>query len=428
MQSLKFMVETQGMTIASVIHQPRKFIFDLFDSLLLLGVGGTMVYHGPTSQAQPYFESLNFVLPNGESVADWLIDISTGRSEADEQTGLGSIIDEASDSDLLAPLNEASLVGTTGIMAGQTMKAEEEAKQRRSQLYDRWRDYFENMDEQQKCTTYGIPAKSDLPDPIQKSPFISQLIAQTGRGFLVSYRNRFSKFIDTGVLVGAVVVISALDGVSQVSQDWGTIVDFDEATRPNFQTVEESAEELFQYAAKTNQVLYPLKVGIIVAVLTGLQATRITTSKQTEFFREASTNNMNAYYVAINIVSTVEHSIQIILASFVAFWLRNPWQSWIAYYTHFLLLTWISVSWALFLPQAVPPDNVIVVIGFFFAFCGLLLGGAFPPLTYKSKFFSFLLHLLSPFVSTQRYTKKEGRKPFWLVGFHQRGTSLNLWR
>lgn len=59
MQSLKNLVLKEGMTILSVIHQPRKEIFYLFDSLLLLGVGGNLVYHGPVDQAKDYFGSLD---------------------------------------------------------------------------------------------------------------------------------------------------------------------------------------------------------------------------------------------------------------------------------------------------------------------------------------------------------------------------------
>ena len=86
MSSLKHLVQSQGVTVVSVIHQPRKFIFDLFDSLILLGVGGRMVYHGPTNQSLSYFNSLGYQLPQGESVADWLIDISSGRLEPDSDT------------------------------------------------------------------------------------------------------------------------------------------------------------------------------------------------------------------------------------------------------------------------------------------------------------------------------------------------------
>jgi DNA polymerase II small subunit/DNA polymerase delta subunit B len=67
------------------LHQPRKFIYDLFDSLILLGVGGQLIYHGPTEGAEPYFNRRNYLLPLGESVADWLIDISSGRLEPENQ-------------------------------------------------------------------------------------------------------------------------------------------------------------------------------------------------------------------------------------------------------------------------------------------------------------------------------------------------------
>ena len=46
-----------------------------------MGVGGKLIYHGPTVGAEPYFGKLNYLLPKGESVADWLIDISSGRLE-----------------------------------------------------------------------------------------------------------------------------------------------------------------------------------------------------------------------------------------------------------------------------------------------------------------------------------------------------------
>jgi hypothetical protein len=39
------------------------------------------MYHGPTKDAEPYFGTLGYKLPKGESVADWLIDISSGRLE-----------------------------------------------------------------------------------------------------------------------------------------------------------------------------------------------------------------------------------------------------------------------------------------------------------------------------------------------------------
>jgi len=82
MESLKRLVTTQGMTVATVIHQPRTDIYDMFDSLFLLGVGGCTVYHGPATECRSYFESLGFHLQEGDSQADWFLDISSGDVEA----------------------------------------------------------------------------------------------------------------------------------------------------------------------------------------------------------------------------------------------------------------------------------------------------------------------------------------------------------
>ena len=79
MGSLKQLVATQGVTVVSVIHQPREFIFQMFDSLFLLGEGGKIAYHGPTDKVHDYFRNLEYVLPAGESLANWLIDISSGQ-------------------------------------------------------------------------------------------------------------------------------------------------------------------------------------------------------------------------------------------------------------------------------------------------------------------------------------------------------------
>ena len=58
-----------GVTVVTVIHQPRYSIFTMFDSVLLLGLGGRTVFCGPAAAAQPYFESLNFAVPPNDNPA-----------------------------------------------------------------------------------------------------------------------------------------------------------------------------------------------------------------------------------------------------------------------------------------------------------------------------------------------------------------------
>jgi uncharacterized membrane protein YciS (DUF1049 family) len=139
-------------------------------------------------------------------------------------------------------------------------------------------------------------------------------------------------------------------------------------------------------------------------VLIGLQATRILTDKRLEFFREASSGyDINAYYVAVNIVATIEHTVQIGIVAFLAAWLRNPVSSWWSYYVHFVVMTWICVSWALFFPMWVPAENVTVVTGFFMAFCGLLISGALAPVTWDVIYEGGVSEHLAGWLSPTRY-------------------------
>jgi ABC-type multidrug transport system ATPase subunit len=51
-----------GVNVAAVLHQPKYEIFEKFDNVLLLGVGGRTVYLGPASQMTTYFTRIGFPL------------------------------------------------------------------------------------------------------------------------------------------------------------------------------------------------------------------------------------------------------------------------------------------------------------------------------------------------------------------------------
>jgi ABC-type multidrug transport system ATPase subunit len=68
-----------GLTVVTVIHQPRFSIFTRFDHVLLLGKGGRTVYSGPSKFALPYFQNLGFACPSSENPADFLMDTISGQ-------------------------------------------------------------------------------------------------------------------------------------------------------------------------------------------------------------------------------------------------------------------------------------------------------------------------------------------------------------
>lgn len=63
-------------TVVISLLQPSPEVFELFDSVLLLNEG-RVLYHGPTSQVQHYFESLGFICPPRRDIADFLCDLAT---------------------------------------------------------------------------------------------------------------------------------------------------------------------------------------------------------------------------------------------------------------------------------------------------------------------------------------------------------------
>jgi hypothetical protein len=94
--------------------------------------------------------------------------------------------------------------------------------------------------------------------------------------------------------------------------------------------------------------------------------------------------DINAYFLALNLTSTFEHTVQMALAAGCAFWLRNSFSVWYAYQVQFLMLMWTTVSWSLLIPLLVPANNTVLAVGFFMAFFGLLFSGAIDPVTYRA--------------------------------------------
>jgi len=222
-----------------------------------------------------------------------------------------------------------------------------------------------------------------LPYEIEKPTFWYQFVNQLRRALLVAWRNRFSKIISSTIIVGAGVFITALDGVTKISVDSNPTIPFEIMVRPMEQDLPSIFAQLFSYSL-SQQGQYPLKVGIILCIIVGLTATNTVTSKRLQFFREAGSGyNLNAYFFAINFITTLEHSVQVLISAFFASWIRNPIASDASYYIHFLLLSWLTVAWAMLFPMICSQDTVVLVAGFFFAFCGLVFSGAFAPIVYK---------------------------------------------
>ena len=284
------MVSQRGVTVVSVIHQPRKVIFDLFDSLVLLGVGGCMVYHGPVDRSLEYFQDLNYALPAGESLADFIIDISSGqvapatgigetkRGEAKLQADIDTKQRRASkrnskkkkkgqtkdtvdspSGDRKSDVKDTNHSGSTTLQDDNCPRSAtvaptassgdtyEEEKARRAWLYDMWNQHMTALDEGEK-EIYGVPSASALPKPGQRQSFLSQSYYQTRRAFLLSWRNLPRKLIDTTLLVVATFIIAISSGLPVMTAARNPSLDFETMVNPSQDDLPKIFTELFKYA------------------------------------------------------------------------------------------------------------------------------------------------------------------------------------
>lgn len=231
---------------------------------------------------------------------------------------------------------------------------------------------------------------------------MNQFVFQVKRELFIAWRNRLQKIITCAMIVGSVVFITALDGITVPTIDSNPQLAFYTMVRPQLSDLDDMFLELFSYGRLPLQ--YPMKVGIMICIIVGSAATTTVTSKRLEFFREAGSGyDLNAYFFAINILSTIEYSSEIVVAALFASWIRHPIASVASYYIHFLLLAWLTVSWSMFLPMIIAPDTVALIAGFYFTFFGLVFSGAFPPLDYKQIYANTVTELLAGWLSPTRY-------------------------
>ena len=416
MSSLKQLVVASRVTVCTVIHQPRKFIFELFDSLILLGVGGRIVYHGPATLAEAYFNKLGYTMPPGEALADWLIDISTGGIVPDHglfdlnDTEAGSMRpSERSSDDIysstfmgkssavisqefgltsrrrLSSITQQHVTTRTAPSGTSSQKAQDEAKLLREVLYQCWTDHF-NMLENREI--YDAPDPSDLPESIITPTTMTQFLLQLRRMLLIAWRNRVTKLVETLVIIATFSILGGVSGVLQVTVDDNPLVPFEILIAGREEVLQEFFPPLFAFATRATPGIlsYVAGLSIVSSVVIALTASKAITEKQLEFFREAGNGvSISAYFLAVNVHTSLEQGLQVFLGAVVAVWIRSTIATNGVQYLSFLLLAWTSVSWAIFIAIIVEPSNAVLVIGFFMALMGFLFGGSNRPNTFSGE-------------------------------------------
>ncbi len=74
-ETLRAEADQNGKTIVATMYQAGNGIYNQFDKVLVLA-DGCVIYYGPASTAQCYFESLGFLCPRGANIADFLTSVT----------------------------------------------------------------------------------------------------------------------------------------------------------------------------------------------------------------------------------------------------------------------------------------------------------------------------------------------------------------
>lgn len=252
---------------SAVIHQPRKQIYDMFDSLILLGVGGNVVYQGNTWLAEGYFQELGYAMGVGEGEADWLIDIASGElvpTLSMEEASLSQLeVKDGND-------NEIEVLSDPLLQQGRENGAS--AADYRNRLYKAWLKHYASLEGVEK-EFFSKAAPTALPQSKECPSFLSQVKCQLGRQAILARRNVLSKLLETMLLIVATVVIALVNKPLQFTEDIQPNIPSEYYVLTSIQENPENFEAVLPFIFKhalenaNNVVKYGSEVSIVLAVL-----------------------------------------------------------------------------------------------------------------------------------------------------------------
>lgn len=349
------------------------------------------MYHGPASGAEWYFKDLDFVLEKGESLSDWLIDISSGT---------------------LTPRKVQAIEGKK--TKGAEKKSDSEAKTpeeiqnklakfRREQLVFKWKCFFEDLPKEYKAD-YEAPSDMVLPEILPKSSGFRQFQHQCDRIALLWWRNRFSHITDFNLIIVVAMILAAVNGVLEATVTDYPDIPYMVLAAEDTSYLEEFLPVLFRFSILGTKTEYALTVTLIVGILTGLAACKTLTAFRDNFYREAGSGiPVTPYFLAVNVTSATQVTSDMICSAIGAHWARQSFVNPLHIMCIFMGLGWLVSSWAMLIPLIIPANSITIVFVCFIAFFAVLLGGASSNFTFVDIYGSKMLQLIAGFFSTNRY-------------------------
>lgn len=241
-----------GITIVTIIHQPRHEIFDALDYIHLMGAG-RVIYSGKEDEVQSYFEQCGFTFPRTANPADTIMDIIAGEGHLYKKSGETSI----------------------------------------PHLIEYWKHRREHI---QRHESIDIPSTSDVAAlnktvKIRGAPWYRQIYFCLCRALLQQYRRKSSFYFEMGLAALAGLLI----GLAFVSQDGS-----------NFSGMFHHPYELLSSASDFRSVpTMSLLVGLSIGLTASSPGVKIFGEEKLIYARESySGHNRFAYYMG-KVLSTI---------------------------------------------------------------------------------------------------------------------------
>ena len=267
-----------GITVMTIIHQPRHEIFEALDSILLLGAG-RVIYSGREEKAQAYFEDCGFHFPEGRNPADTIMDIIAGQGHLYKRLGDSNV----------------------------------------SHLIEQW-SYRQGA---MKAAT-DLPSSSPferksitLDETVQMrgAPWYRQTYFCLRRAFLQQYRLKSSLYAEISVATLAGLLL----GLAETSQDG-----------INFRGIFHNPYELL--SSSTDYISVPemsLLIGIASGMIASTPGVKVFSEEKLIYAREASSGHDCLAYYTGKVLSTLPRMILSTLHFTVVFmYLATPRISW----------------------------------------------------------------------------------------------------
>ncbi|KAI9328475.1 hypothetical protein DFJ73DRAFT_782572 [Zopfochytrium polystomum] len=368
-----------GLTVVSVIHQPRVEIFETFDDVLMIAPGGRTAYIGPVELARPYFERLGFRFKDASNPADVLMDILVGKGVARaagkvrgpdeivsewERNGVAAVEALRNGQELPGPGAEAFLeAGAASTSSSSSSEADVAAAavEAGDIASVAGSDKTDHED-------HSAAATSPPPPPVDA---LKQISKTRGAGFWMQVLYAHNRS-----LLQQARFMNALWLELFVALFAGFVMGIASTGKENYKGVLMGPMAILSAAATDwNVGLFGLLIGIAVVLAAGPAAVKVFGEEKSVYFREAASgHSRSAYYLG----KAVSSLYRIVLASghfaAVFYMLARPTfpvgMQYLLIFLNFFVVYGFSIITSMIVPRRDAP-LVSVIVGLILAvFCG----------------------------------------------------------